>query len=473
MSKTNNNFFKALNKYELETIAPAIARASIHTFYRLFNRDEESDQKYKHAATFEIVDEGKIYDTVLYTWEFHIFTYFAVLNCSIKGAWRITDQELSLLVNKYRSYYNNLNVYDKEKGICKFLSCTTYEQFKCQAPNLVIEQFNRVYHILIASKKVDRNNIKPIAEIMNEVLGITVEEYLKCLILICEICLCSPYILTAPQELFAERFDEATVKNVKKIVEYYTIDVLSVKNSEQKERCFYSKPFLRYYNKKDTILTSSPLIFQKLGDGLFWIIREYYSSKKEKQIQTKFVNTFGLLFEQYFFEVCNCYLPDSCFKIPEGQYKTPDFMLKVGRHTILAELKSSLLPISAKTQFPDLAAIEDFLKRTVEKASKQLAAFTDNINTVKFIVLFEDLPNISLVEHIDANSSARIATISDMERLLSLAGTDIAGAGKILDRVLKDDNRPSLQQILNEEHIPNKWASELSYFNDLTEAVEV
>ena len=105
-----------------------------------------------------------------------------------------------------------------------------------------------------------------------------------------------------------------------------------------------------------------------LGDGLYWLVRDYY---QQNNLGQKFINAFGMMFEDYFEELVDEYVPKGTWhKIPEKKGKSADYYIEVENVIFLFELKSGLLGIGAKQQTPDIKQINNFYNRNIKDNNK-------------------------------------------------------------------------------------------------------
>ena len=111
------------------------------------------------------------------------------------------------------------------------------------------------------------------------------------------------------------------------------------------------------------------LVAMMVGNGLYWLVRDYYF----KQGTQKFVNAFGLLFEDYIKDLALNYCETSEYKVlSAGAKKGADFLFDFGMLQLLVESKSSLLKLDAKQQVPNMESTNTFFNRTISEAYTQL-----------------------------------------------------------------------------------------------------
>lgn len=138
--------------------------------------------------------------------------------------------------------------------------------------------------------------------------------------------LCGQYSdpLMAPESMYQGKVSKRVTKErIKKVIEYYSVDYKQVRSCEIKKQIFYSKPFVKTQKHEQTLLVSMHLLQISFANGLYWLERDYYLNKHKGQ---KFLNAFGNMFEDYFWELAELYLLRNMWdKIPEGKEKSADF----------------------------------------------------------------------------------------------------------------------------------------------------
>lgn len=192
------------------------------------------------------------------------------------------------------------------------------------------------------------------------------------------------------------------------------------------------------------------------ADGLYWIIRDYYLEKGKGQ---KFVNIFGKMFENYFEELVQLYLPDNMWaRIPEGKKKSADYYIETERAIFLFELKSGLLRITAKQQIPDVQQIDTFYDRNIRKAYEQLKSSAEEYAgkkpIIKIFLIYEFSNNTHLMmasipEIFDENENFYIMTIQELEMLLVTYKKNSNKFNEIVGSLLEGKDERGTNSILN------------------------
>lgn len=215
--------------------------------------------------------------------------------------------------------------------------------------------------------------------------------------------------------------------SVIKTLKYYSIDYKSVRESELKRQIFYTKPYIIDQNGHH-ISINVYLNLYIITHSIVWIIRDYYNITNNQN----FINDFGHCFEFYFQEMLEDLLEENEYKrLPEEQAKNADWLLKLGKYTILVEQKSTLLYLDAKQQLSNVEKIKQFAINTIIKAMKQLKSSQDNyklVKPIKIILLYEEylkteiLDQVFELEECEIKNDGHywILTIDEMESLLLL-----------------------------------------------------
>jgi len=374
----------------------------------------------------------KVGHIMLSAWDIHHIQYLAIKHSNDHRALIIQNfDELAQLVNRYRGYENSCSNTEylsiaKLHGILKYLIGMTSEQFLYHNKSLgwAIERFNRNYHILVASKSIER--AINVDDIVKEKFGLFAEELMVVLLMIFWLCSQNPDILTAPENLYRKKDSTVfTKENIEKVVRYYAVSYDEVRESTLGYQIFYSKPFVKTQKGK-TLMTNLYLIIMLIADGLYWIVRDYY---REIDNQS-FTNDFGLMFESYLLELCGKYLNTNQFeKLPQRRAKSADFVIYFEKAVLLIEVKSALFDIGAKQQRPNMERINKYFSRNINQARSQLSESEKCINgdkpIIKVIILYENFQNSSLLqmaikESYPDDKNLFVATANDFENLLSL-----------------------------------------------------
>lgn len=371
-------------------------------------------------------------DVMLSAWDIPDMIYTSICESNDYRNGYMTEDMAGDVVNLYRGFENQKSgsYYIKDAStanVFAYIMGMTYEQFSFQNLTWTLQNFNRNYHILVASDKICRKGIIDINEIIEEQFGFGIDELLMIELIILWLCSQHSNPLTAPENMYRGKVSRSVTKErIEKIIEYYTVDYQKVRNCGLKKQIFYSKPFVKTQKHKQTLLVSMHLLQIAFADGLYWIERDYYLNN---QMGQKFLNAFGNMFEDYFRELAEIYLlRDMWDKIPEGKEKSADFYIEFEEVIFLFELKSGTMGLGAKQQVPEMEQIEKFYSRNIREAYEQLRASEKDYlqkgkRVIKVFLLYEFTNNTrimmsSLPEIFEKDKDAYILTISDLEMFL-------------------------------------------------------
>lgn len=379
----------------------------------------------------------------------------------------MTSDKAGVITNLYRRYENENSEsgYLKDaplSGVFSYLTGMSYEQFIFQNLAWTLQNFNRNYHILVASDKINRDGIIGIDRIIREKFDMDVDEFIANELMI--LLLCSYYSepFIAPETFYQGKVsDLVTMDKMKKIINYYSVDYQQVRESKIKKQIFYSKPFVKTQKKQKTLLVSMHLLQMVFADSIYWLERDYYQTNHLGQ---DFLNHFGGMFEDYFKELARQYLKDDMWdKIPEGKDKSADFYIEFEDVIFLFELKSGTMGIAAKQQVPDLGQIEKFYERNIREAYEQLKASERFFQikekpVIKVFLLFEftnntQMMSLSMPEIFEKDANTYIFTIADLEMFLATYKQDNDRFQRVIDEILHRDTgeeKKDFLYILNE-----------------------
>ena len=393
-------------------------------------------------------------NVMLLAWDIPNMAYLSIINANDYRKNVMTEEMVGIGVNLYREYENKHSgsEYLKNAGlpdIHKFVMGMSYEQFKYRNPEWIYQNFNRNYHILIGSSNINRNKLVDANMITKELFELTVEETLAVEWTVLWLCYNCPAPLSLSEKKYRKKDERILTKNnIERIIDYYSVTYEQVRKSPLGKQIFYSKPFVITQKKREKLAVSIYLVQMMLADGLYWLIRDYYHNNQKGQI---FVNAFGGMFEDYFEELVREYLKnDSWHKIPENKKKSADYYVEFDKAIFLFELKSGTLGIGAKQQTPDVAQINIFYRRNIEKAYKQLKnseiEYKGDKPVIKIFLLYESMPSntqmiiSSLPELFEGDSNCYVMTIEELEIFLTTYKMDRVKFDNIVSKLIKNEN---------------------------------
>ena len=408
-------------------------------------------------------------EVTLSAWDIPNMIYISICKSNDYRNGHMTRELAGYVVDLYREFENDQSdtQYLEEAslgGVFTYLMGMTDEQFRFQNLAWTIQNFNRNYHILVASDNICRKEILDIKEIVEEQFGFGLDELLLTELVILWLCSYHSDPLTAPENLYQGKVSKKVTKDkIEKIMRYYSVSYEQVRNSQIKKQIFYSKPFVKTQKHKQTLLVSMHLLQMAFGDGLYWLERDYYLNKHKGQ---SFLNAFGNMFEEYFQELAQLYLNrDMWDKIPEGKEKSADFFIEFQDVLFLFELKSGTMGIGAKQQIPEIGTIEAFYSRNIREAYEQLSASSmvyqnKGKRVIKIFLLYEFTNNTqimmsSLPEIFEKDKDAYILTISDLEMFLATYKYDRQKFKGVINDLLEngmDENKKCFLYLLNKHN---------------------
>lgn len=490
------NFISFIKEYATRDFIYFFSQKSIE-MYKHQLEQEDNELSASMIFSMNAILHGFIHKQVqvrLSAWDIQDMVYLSIKYANDYRKKIMTEDKAGSVVNLYRGYeneYTGLQYKEKSSGedIFKFLMGMTYEQFKYQNLSWTYQSFSRNYHILVASNKICRDTIIDVNDITAKLFQLDVGEFLEIELIVWWLCTLSPTPLAIPESAYNKNSSTLLTKeNIRKIIDYYSVTYPQVRESIVEKQVFYSKPFVITQKKKETIVANFYLLQMLLGDGLYWLVRDYY---QQNNLGQKFINAFGKMFEDYFEELVDEYIPKGAWhKIPEKKGKSADYYIEVEDVIFVFELKSGLLGIGAKQQTPDIKQINNFYNRNIKEAYEQLKAsvkeYEGKKQIIKVFLLYENMTNTQIVmssmpEIFLDDSQYYIMTIEDLEVLLVTyknnreAFKEIIGAlvtnqntlvhFKTVHNVLSEYNVLENEHFVNERdyfaHILNRLSKEL------------
>ena len=393
------------------------------------------------------------------------------------------------LVSLYRNYENAHSAAEAMKrtnsnGVFRILLGITAEQFEYQNPHWIFEKFNRDYYILLAAEGFKHRNEIATNLVIKETLGYYAYDYIAILLMVFWLCIQRPDPLAVPESLYCRKESSILTKeNIINFVKYYSCTYQELRKHPLGKQLLYSKPFIRTQRSSSYLAVSAYLVAMLVGNGLYWLVRDYYLRRGTQQ----FVNAFGLLFEDYIEDLATKYCSASEWeKLSVSNKKGADYIFDFGSLKLLVESKSSLLKLDVKQQVPNLESADTFFNNTIKKAYCQLNSSyeqlksTCNVPIMKIILLYDEFSNTSLIESsineiFGQDSLCHVMTIRELEILLYIHHNDKPNEIRILEKLLESitpgNESKNLGTIYDELSIyENQHLSkDMDYFSKLTE----
>lgn len=438
---------KILRKYKLYDLVYAISEISREMFIdfkfmKIYNRNP----------------------TMVSVWDMIGLSYIGICKCSEseKKSLKNNNDVLSILKKyvkyKRKKYLKELN---KNKENISNLNLITYisfghaqEQLPHQSRYLMIEDSTRNFELL----NILRNNSKNIDvdNIMQETFGMNFEEFIYNFSGLLFIATLSSDITDINIDSIIKNNKNISYEKLFKIREYYSASYEDFRKSKLGKQYLKLKPIVKTSDNR-YIVINTYLLYEKLIDGAYWVIRDYY----EKRGKQTFVNEFGKIYEIYLENLFDRYLKEYKYeKLEESmEEKRCDWKVKTNKYTILIEQKSSLININTKDLYTDIKTIEKYLLEKLSKAFIQLDSTEKQISSDKIVIklalVYENLyiPEVlecKIKEILNSedkeikneyNNTFLIET-REIERLMYILSTDENLFNKIIERKLEADEMP-------------------------------
>lgn len=427
----------------------------------------------------------------LSVWDFPNIAFLSVKN---SNDYRHADRVASVeqLVALYREYDNQHSIAESIRDsnadmLHRAILGMTAEQFQYQDLQWIFEKFNRDYYILSAADNFENRDKIDTNASVKETFGCSVDEYVAMLFAIFGLCTQQPDPLSAPENLYRRKGNAILTKeNLTKFVAYYSCNYNELRVSSLGKQLLYSRPFIKTQRTGVYLAVSMYLIAMMVGNGLYWLVRDYYLKQNTQQ----FVNAFGLLFEDYIRDLALKYCDPSEWKVLSvGSNKEADFLFDFGVVQLLVESKSSLLKLDVKQQVPNLESAKTFFDRTISEAYEQLNSSFQQLDsnvdvpTLKIILLYDQFSNTSIIELSKSDIFEKdllcfVMTIRELEILLYLHRKDKAKEEQVLKKLLDSARQDGLRQnigtifqelsIYQNPHLDG----EMDYFSKILEPLE-
>lgn len=437
-----NNFISEIRKIHTDGLIYRFAELSIE----MFNKNQ-----CMREVEIPVIRFGKRQKKIveLVAWDFPDIAYLSVKNSTdYRNAASVAS--IGQLIDLYRDYCNEHSPADLIKdadldGVHRILLGMTAEQFQYQNLWHIFEKFNRDYYILLAATDFEHRGEVNTDAVVNDVFGYSADDYIAVLLMVFWLCTQHPDPLSAPETLYHRKKQTILTKdNIKRFVEYYSCTYKELREHPLGKQLLYSKPFVKTQKHSAYLSVSMFLIALIVGNGLYWLVRDYYY-KKDSQ---RFVNAFGLLFEDYIFDLAKKYCdPSEWSRLPAGSKKGADFLFDFCSCQILIESKSSLLRLDAKQQLPNIKSTDTFFKKTIRESYEQLVSSFEELSKqssrpiIKVILLYDEFSNTAIIERsmteiFTRDPSCFVMTIRDLEILLYIHRNDKEIEQQILSRML-------------------------------------
>lgn len=439
-------FETEIKKWPTDELITILSKNSIHYIQRGGNQLMKN--YYIEEPTVQNIPnlKKKPFKTFLAPWDMITIEYYSV--CFSSDYRKSRRSTISNLVSRFQNsnYLESIasSITEDPDNLFFYLFGMSAEQFNLQTPSMYLRAFNRNFHILYGSQKIRRYLSIEISDIIKQTIGISIENFMKSIILIFACCLQNPDPYIGFDSYYRDRQNILDIKrDFDKVLALYTSDYSTIRSSKYGRKQLEITPFIKTQKDSKIIMSSLLSVFQMVGNSLYWLVRNIFYSKAE--IQQEFTNAFGLMFEDYVIEYCEyCNFPIE--KIPEQKYKSVDLKFENENYIVLIEVKSLILNLLGKNQNPNIEDLKVFYKRGISEASEQIESTLRNIDNP------QDKRVISLILLYDSLFAADFLLNIDLERFKrnNMFAVGIDSFENWV--VLFSDNKEAFNQMLSNLH---------------------
>lgn len=349
----------------------------------------------KKLASFEVLQT---------IWNMIDIIYLAICSTNDYRGKKVGELDMMFITKAYLDYDEEksgeyLSKVDEDEMILSIIYGHGQEEFMYQSIGLMREDACRNLELLMNIPKEIKSNIN-IEEVVQQVLGMTCKEYINNLMALFLIsCIDNNVTEIEIPDLISKNI-YVSKDNIYKIREYYSLKYKDYRSSSLGKHFVKIKPIIKTDNNR-YIVSNVYLMYEKLIDGLYWIVREFY---KEKDSQD-FVSEFGYFYEKYFENLLNTYLNEYKFeKLEESKKeKVCDWKLETNKYIILIEQKTALIMEKTKEIYTDAKIIKEYLFKKILKGFEQLEESElklkkNNKKVIKILLHYENLYDQVILE---------------------------------------------------------------------------
>ena len=475
--KIMKDFITEIRRIRTDELILALSELSIQMF--------QSETRHMKNIPIQVNQFGvwQNKEVLLTAWDILNVEFLSIKN---SNDYRDSKQKSSIgeLINLYRGYENAQKDLEYLKDgslneVFRTVLGMTAEQFQYQNLDYYFERFNRNYYILVATDNFEHSDRLDVAAALENVFGYSVQDYLSIMLMVYWLCSKCPEPLSAPENVYKKT--DATVftkDNITNFVKHYSCSYSDLRASFLGKQLLYSKPFIKTDRNGRYIVSSLLVLFMLIGNGLYWVVRDYYQKKGTQE----FPNKFGLLFEDYIKDLASKYCKQNEWQVIEqGAVKGADFLFDFGELRLLIEAKSALLKLDAKQQVPNLHSANQFFERTVEESYKQLNKSFDEFSKkgdspiAKIILLYDEFSNTAIIEHslfdvFQDDKKFFVMTIRQFEMLLHLHKHNTDKFKSVLKKIIygmnSSSSKTNIDAIFSELDINDNphFEGEMDYF---------
>lgn len=365
----------------------------------------------------------------------------------------ITDDELYKFANNLYFYSEKLP--ETTGNEANFLLCFTFGSSQDQFRYQELEEFTHyqrvrssyIFNILFKKYNIDCQSI-----IKNK-FGIELVEFNNYLIVLMnlfkiETVLTEEILIKKYKPIFLKKNFPIKVEKILKFLDYYSKDYSHYRNSILNQREILVNPIIKT-DKNNYILVNPFALCWKLGDGIYWILRNHYKNTKGNE----YTQVFGMVYEDYVEVMLKKKLKKEQFiKLdPYKEKKTSslaDWIILGEKFNLIIEQKSSLAADSLKYGIPNVENLNNFLNKLkkayfqLEKTEQKKLNDSKKIN-IKCILHYEYLP----VKEFAKIEMERDLEIKDLDYYILISTTEL----EILIHIFSENE--ALFNIIIEEKI--------------------
>lgn len=423
---------QVLRTFSADTILKRISREAIE-IQRNKNASDPPAAKWVEYTIFNTrTKRNEIKKSLITMWSLIELAYYAVKATNdYRGQTTIDDSCFYMLIDavdglKQKNEEGLLNSIGAEgKDFFLYLWGFVGEQLKAESPKKMFDNAGRDLYILFESaKKIDGS--VDISAAVEEETGFCWEKIVCALI----IGWANSSIRDSLNisELSFLQTDLLSKGEFTSIINRYSINYEGIRESELKRQVFYTKPYVN--TQKNELIGVSPYLCLCIYEhSILWTIRDYYRKKGSNA----FIIQFGRCFETYFEELLAFSLARNEYeKIPEDN-KAPraDWKIEIDGQKFLIEQKSAFLRLDAKQQESNINTVEDYAKKNIIKAIRQLTNTEKALGDgpyYKIVLLYEDYLYPAVMDRVlemdecktEHDGRCWLATIEEIEKLLPL-----------------------------------------------------
>lgn len=451
-AKLPHPFFTYASNFTLESMIMEISNLS----YEVFINPDKDMGRFAKKINYKVnINKRVIRHTadVVQTWLIDML-YDIVVNCNY-GTKFLTASETLHLIALYNDYSDNRDKFQfKKSDIWLRVYGFFGEQKKFQSINLFRDAFSREKYImeLISKKEHPKNSFNfDIAKVFSEITNYSTDEYSSLLYVITLMFLASKGIVNSNN--IPTDFNNCifSYDNILKVLNLNSTTVNEFRNSKLKRQLLYSKPIIKIDNY---FIASNPhLMLSLFANSNYWIIRNYYHSKKSQQ----FINAFGIYFEMYVEEIFEyCLKPNQFERIKEtNKGKRADWLISIDDYNFIIEQKSALSLLGIKQNQPDIEAMKKHILKNWGEAVRQLTETQIALNIykpIKIILVYEDYYKAECLNELfdldislENDNNCWLVNIREFEMLFMTYKTSPDVFFKIVNEKIKSEHEHSFE----------------------------